>query len=329
MQPLSEFSYYLRTGRRGGPETSLEHKFNHWHDTENGQFTLKGRGRYFGTSSSEPSKFMAGAKPLKLAQYQRNPRIRMGGNGGPPLQHPRTLEQAFPGLTNAPGGVIIGLADNLFDLTGPAQAITTDWSKAETKKLVREIKALEPTFRDDFFERGSFPTTSEGQETHIKRLRMERAKVYYRRGDSGPLQVEILQFLQQRVDAECTIGLELLRAGKLAVRLSPQEALGNFVDRRVREQFRLFKDTYSLSTAQGFAVQINERAHNTPEGSFSIPDARVGKIAFDWSLTEKSLSTPQVRNFFNADFRPNAVVIVRPRQLGGRSTYIITRPSGH
>ncbi|CAM5454427.1 putative protein OS=Sphingobium scionense OX=1404341 GN=GGQ90_001459 PE=4 SV=1 [Sphingobium scionense] len=43
------FSLYLRTGRRIGPD-AIEVKFNPWHDEENGRFTFRGQGRYFGAT---------------------------------------------------------------------------------------------------------------------------------------------------------------------------------------------------------------------------------------------------------------------------------------
>jgi len=326
--PISDFSYFLRTGRRLPSASSLQIKYNHWHDTENGQFTFGGRGRYFGTASSATSELAASSKPPKLAQYQRNPRVRMGGNGGPPLQDPSTLEHAFPGVGRSPAGTIIGIADNFLDITGPAKALTTEFSLAYVRKIEREIRALDPSYIRPDSGQGGFPTTSEGQANLINRLRLDRAKLYYRKGDAGPLQVETLRFIQGRVDAEYAIGMKLLRAGKLPLRLSPAEALGNYIDRQVRKQLRDFQTNNGISSAHDFDTQVNGRAYNTPASRFSVPDSRVGKIAFDWSLTAKSLSTAQVQNFFNADFRPNAVVIVRPRQMGPNSTYIIIRPSG-
>lgn len=43
---------------------------------------------------------------FQLAQYRPNPRARMGGNGGPPLNDPLVITQVFPSLQNAPGGAI-------------------------------------------------------------------------------------------------------------------------------------------------------------------------------------------------------------------------------
>lgn len=68
----------------------------------------------------------------------------------------------------------------------------------------------------------------------------------------------------------------------------------------------------------------NTRAYDS-SGSYRIPDARVGDIAFDISLTAKPPSSPQIKGFFNADFEPAGVVIVRPNQLENNSSYVIWR----
>jgi hypothetical protein len=252
----------------------------------------------------------------------------MRGNGGPPLHDPKTLEQAFPGLRNAPAGAILGLADNILDLTGPAQRLTTDLSKATANRLVQEITSLDPTFRMEALEPGGFPSTSEGQANLIISLRLARAKAYYNKGELRPLQVETLRFLQRSVDAAYERGLRELKAGRLKIRLSEREALGNFVDRQVRQELRRFYENLGISVGKGQSVQVNGRANHLPEGSFSRPDSRVGRVAFDVTLTEKNLATAQIRNFFNTEFQPTTVVIVRPSNAGPRSIYIITTPKG-
>ena len=45
-----------------------------------------------------------------------------------------TLEQTFPGLREGPGGSMLALADNVFDLTGPGHALTTDLSLEYRKR---------------------------------------------------------------------------------------------------------------------------------------------------------------------------------------------------
>jgi hypothetical protein len=43
------------------------------------------------------------------------------------------------------------------------------------------------------------------------------------------------------------------------------------------------------------------------------------------TLSRKTVKSSQIRGFFNADFRPQLVVIIRPRQLGWGSSYIINK----
>lgn len=51
-----------------------------------------------------------------------------------------------------------------------------------------------------------------------------------------------------------------------------------------------------------------------------------GDVAFDVTIARKTLGTAQVRGFFNTDFRPSRVIIIRPSQLGADHTYVLTRP---
>ena len=355
MQQISAFSLYLRTGRRRR-EDRIERKYNHWHDPDNGRFTFEGQGRYFagrpsaqtrasnrpalGHQDSSPqlerrllASELAGpsrsnsSTPIKLAQNNPNPRIRMRGNGGPPIHDPRTLEQAFPGLGNSPGGAIVVVADNLLDLTGPSRRLTTELTEAYANRLVQEIQTLDPSFHRSLLTAG-FPQTSEGQANHINELRLARAKAYYRKGELRPLQVEIVRFLQPKVSEIYARGSEKLKAGRLPVRLSEQEAVGNYVDREVVKELTNLLNILSIPNGRGQLVQVNRRAYHRPDSTYSRPDARVGNISIDWTLTVKNSTTPQIRNFFRSDFQPEIVVIVRPSQLGRPSLYAITKPSG-
>lgn len=348
------FGYFLRTGRR----LALETKFNPYHDPRNGQFTFApghpnalsdvitsyGRsadaartGRSAGTirnglahraiqigtpSATEP----AGKRTLpQLAQYPPNPRARVGGNSRA-FYDPLTLHQAFPTLRNAPGGSIIAVADGFFNLTGPANAATEALSSAYTRKLIQEIKDIDPDYR---FETLAEPQTLQGRVNQLDGLRLDRAAALYRkRGEIGPLQVETLRFLQRRADAAYEVGRNLLRAGKLNIRLSPNEAVGNYIDRIVRREVQDLYSQIKISTVAGQRVRVNSREYDTSQtdATYRRPDVRVGNIAFDVTLSRKIPTTPQVRGFFSTDFRPDATVIVRPTQLGSDSSYVITRP---
>lgn len=262
--------------------------------------------------------------PVRLAQRPTNPRVRPGGNIRA-FQDPMTLQQVFPGLRGAPGGAILSVADNLFDLTAPADRLTASLTEAGSKVLIGQIKTIDPAYQ---FESLGTPATLEGQINQINELRLDRAAAFYRvRGETRPLQVETLRYLQRNVDAAYAEGLRRLDAGRLDIRLSPREALGNFIDRRVRDNLRELYNQLGIPSRQG-QVRVIGREYDTSgsDRTYRIPDARVGSVAFDMTLTRKTLRTAQVRGFFNSDFKPTSVVIVRPSQLGPDNTYIITRP---
>lgn len=173
------FEHYLRTGRRIDLQprrAAIERKFNPYHDPDNGQFTFAPGGRRSGTSrpssqrGSDAPKPGVSANPAKLllAQYRPNPRARIGGNRGPALNDPMTLERAFPGLRNAPGSSIIALADNALDITGPSRRLTTELADAEVKSLIVQIKRVDPEFH---YDRLGAPATLEGQINEINDLR--------------------------------------------------------------------------------------------------------------------------------------------------------------
>jgi len=116
-------------------------------------------------------------------------------------------------------------------------------------------------------------------------------------------------------------------SGNLPVRLSQQEAIGNLIDVRVRDDLRRFFRSNGIQFGPGQNVTVNNRDPSSPSQTYRIPDARLGRVSFDWSLALKTISAPQIRGFFQADSEPEAVVIVRPSQLGRNATYLIPRPS--
>ncbi|MCP3732972.1 hypothetical protein M9978_21380 [Sphingomonas sp. MG17] len=211
----------------------------------------------------------------------------------------------------------------LFDLSGPARAATTALAQNWTNQLIEQIKVLEPGFRYDSV---GFPQTLQGQINQLNDLRWMRAAAFMRKGELRPLQVETVRFIQQSADRAYAEGVALQKAGKLRIRLSAQEALGNFVDHQVRRELRAHYRRYRIEAAGTGPVRVNRRENDTAESSYRRPDARVGDIAYDVTLTRKTLKTPQVRGFFMTDFRPSNVIIIRPRQVDGQATYAIKRP---
>ncbi len=180
-------------------EVSLERKFNPYHDPRNGQFTfapggprslthvmISDRRRVLlagqdqagaGTATkpeapgrlsfpSNPTDFgigepVSGKEPsLRLVNYRPNPRARIGNNNGPPLNDPVTLIRVFPGLANAPGGSLVAIADNILNLSGPSQQLTTGLAGKHVNVLINQIRRVDPNYRLDSF---GFPQTMEGR----------------------------------------------------------------------------------------------------------------------------------------------------------------------
>lgn len=360
------FQLYLRAGRRpvDGSSGPVETKFNPYHDPTNGRFTfapggpralshiiisdsrmpraaLQSTSEYLRSAprarneaaifdrrpgrGTDPAASSANeSRPVLLALNRPSTRAGIGGNSRA-FYDPMTLHQVFPGLRSAPGGAIIAAADNFLDITGPASRLTASLTQDLSHALIGQIEAIDPNYR---FESLGSPSTIAGQVSQLNSLRFDRAAALYRvRGEARPLQVETLRFLQRRVDEAYAEGLRHLSAGRLDVRLSPREAIGNFVDRQVRRELRALYQQSGIDTRHGqIRVIGREYSSSGTDRTYRIPDARVGEIAFDVTLSRKLPSTPQVRGFFSSDFRPSAVVIVRPSQSGPNSTYIITRP---
>lgn len=331
------FEHYLRTGMsllRGGAPSRLERKFNPYHDPENGQFTFAPGGsrsanaRETSSSGDQSSQttLPGGKTTLTLAQYRPNPRARIGGNRGPKPYDPMTLERTFPGLSTAPGGSIIALADHALDITGPANRLTTELADAEVKSLIQQIKKVDPEFEFDSL---SAPATLDGKVYQIQSLRMHRAAARYNKmGDAKPLQVEVLRQMQASTDRAYEEGQALFEAGRLKPRLSRNEAIGNHIDRAVRKDMKKLFVQYGIEQGAGKPIRVVGREYDTSgtDRTFRIPDARVGRMAYDTTMERKLPSKPQIRGFFSSDFRPDSVVIVRPRQLGPKSTYVIKKP---
>ncbi len=360
----SAFSHWLRTGRWPS-RRGIELKFNPYHDPRNGQFTFAPGGPQslsqiivsHGRRDGVPVPDRAGPvgkavghsravryneqraaalldavyRPdqngarLNAASFPRPPRMSRGGNIRA-FHEPMTPQQVFPGLRGKPGGAIVALADDIFGIAGASRELTAELTRDLTDLLINQIRAVDPDFRFDSL---GFPQTIEGQVNQINDLRFRRAAAFLKiKGEVRPLQVETLRFVQESTDLAYAHGVELLRKGRLPVRLSEQEALGNFIDRQVRRDLRDRYKQYGVDSTGTGPVRVNRR-ENDSSGSditFRRPDARVGNVAFDVTLTQKTLRTPQVCGFFNADFKPSHVVIIRPQQISPGSSYIISRP---
>jgi hypothetical protein len=253
-------------------------------------------------------------------------------SNGPPDDFTR-LEDVFPGLRDAPALAIpLAPIDGFFGVSALADEANLEATLGQYRALVADIKQVDPSFVDQELlpPDGIAGLTWPARTNLINNLRMQRAVAYYRiLGDAGPLQVETLRFLQAAVDAAYEKAVSEADAGRLQPRLSREEAIGNWVDYAVRVGLKSLFDSYLIPYGPGEDITINNRDYETSENDsrYRIPDARLEDVAFEWTLSPKTISTPQIRGFFRADSQPRAVIIIRPSELRGDSIYLIPRPA--
>lgn len=356
------FSVWLRTGRRPTwTAAGIELKFNPYHDPRNGQFTFGpgGLASFKGDDISHRRR-RAGAQRSSEDVWRNSPaasadKVQEGGgivdavyhpndqtgsfqnaqfrppsgmprgNNSRAFEDPMTLEQAVPGIREAPGGAIISLMDNVVGATAPANELMSALTRDRSKLLIDQISAIDPKWS---FQSLGFPATWDGMRNQVNDLRLQRAAAFVRiKGDLRPMQVETTRVMQDLTDRAYSKALSAYESGNLKGGLSKEEAIGTYIDNEVRTNLRSMYKRFDLKAVSD-QVRVNRREYDTskPEGSYRRPDARIGDVAFDVTLSRKDLKSPQIRGFFNADFKPNYVVIIRPRELGMESSYLITRP---
>ncbi len=310
-------------------------------DGTGGQFAPKGEGGEADGSQSSRSDATHSYNsqqyaPRRNARIQlaaaegeddREPRFGVGGNHPPPEELiPQRLQQS-------PAGPAVQFLDNLLDISGPGDEANLDAATLQMRALLHAIHQVDPNYVYESIEPpgGLAGMSWQGRADTIFGLQADLAAVIYRiRGDIKPLQEVTLGFMQRRTNAAYDKAVVLYNKGKLKIRLSPQEAIGNYVDGFVRLELRDFFNNLRISIGPGSAIRVNSRAYNSSNAppSYRLPDLRIGNVVFDTSLRAKAASDPQIKGFFGADFAPTGVVIVRPDQLGAKSSYIIWRANG-
>ncbi len=76
------------------------------------------------------------------------PATQRGGNSRA-SEDPMTLEQALPGLAGSPAGTAFAVADDVPNITGPANAMMRATLKDQSGRLIAQIKAIDPTWHYD------------------------------------------------------------------------------------------------------------------------------------------------------------------------------------
>jgi hypothetical protein len=256
---------------------------------------------------------------------------REGTGAEPPAQEPTTLDQMFPGLKNNPAIAIIAPIEHFLAVGAEADGANLDIATGQYRQLVREIRAIDPNWRDNvFYLPGGLAGLSwQGRNAVLEYLRVELAVAYYKiRHDPEPLQVETIRFLHKVVDDAYNLAEYKYKSGQLDVRQSPAEAIGNEVDREVRAQLKTFFSSHGINFGADQDVTVNNRVYTGYGNEYRLPDAQVADLAIEWTLQGKTMATAQVRGFLRAQRGTRGAVIIRPSQLGGDSVYLIPHPYG-
>lgn len=335
-QHRQAFSHWLRTGRLPVWRSSdgTERKFNPYHDPRDGRFTSgPGGGASLGDIAGRDQLARLRQQfrrqvTLGVGPGEEESRSRRGGNSRA-FQDSMTLEQAFPGLSGAPGGSIVAAADHIFDFSGPAAELQDELYDGLTRKTLEEIHKLDPHYRDETLDGSPSLKSKSGHlvqlQDRLSDLKLMRARdIAVSTGNYQPLQVESINRIQRLVDVAYERGLEHQRRGSLSTTASPQIDLGNYVDRQARNRMRQTFRRLGIKSALPGRVKINRYAPNSRDGTHSVPDYMIGNVMPDISTRRKTERDEQVRRFFASDARPQYVAIIRPRVLGG--SYVITRP---
>jgi hypothetical protein len=258
---------------------------------------------------------------LVLAGGARNPRARMGSNGGPPLVDPRTGQTLGIPILNGPLGPIVAPFDIMLDFTGPWNALHDKLLTTESRNIRNELRELDPNWREPASASAPGPESLQSKITRLGRLREERAFVRYRvLGDFGPLQQESLRAYQQLIEDGFAAATSALQAGVLRVPrgMTRAQVIGSSMDRHARDGLRNWYRSHGIteSPMSGVEVRVNRRMPTfEQDASYRIPDLKVGNVVFDATMSPKSINTPQVRGYFTNP-STTQVIIVRPRAVG-------------
>ncbi|MFZ2032113.1 MAG: LysM domain-containing protein, partial [Vitreimonas sp.] len=236
-------------------------------------------------------------------------RFGIGGNGPPPEF---MSEQLFPNLPGAPIiGSIAAPLDSFVGLNmfGLMEDTNREVGGAQVGYLygrLNDINVHPPQYSFNSFENMSWSERS-GYVNYLQG---------YLAAGTLQLQRDTVSFLQESVDLRYNQALGEYRAGRLPAGLSQDQAVGSRMDVLMRGDLQAFYRSRDVSFGPRQYVTVNNRQY-AADGSYRIPDAQVGRVWMDWTLSPKTASTPQVQGFNAARSNPIGGVIIRPTALGG------------
>ena len=214
------------------------------------------------------------------------------------------------------------IPDRVFDLT--RLAIDDALHAADT--IMRQVEILAPA---EVVAALDIRRPIDSAVEQLRDARLARATAAMRfKNDLEPMEIETARLMQKEADDAYDRGVQLIENGKLKIHISRELTLGNYVDGQVRTALRYRFLQMEIDAAGKGPVRVNRREVETSgdERTYRRPDARVGDVAFDVTLTAKTHKTLQIGGFFRSDFRPRFVIIIRPKQLGAPSSYVLTSP---
>ncbi|WP_375397095.1 hypothetical protein, partial [uncultured Sphingomonas sp.] len=269
---------------------------------------------------------------FRVQETEPNPRARMGGNGGPPLEDWRILRQLSQPLPTGPSGALFGVLDNLLDITGPAVELQSDLLDLSIRNSIGEILSIDP---DHNWPDRLGASGAEGQSLRWKLANADfyrgelAATKYIVQGDVGALQNETLRVYQGFVDQRYEQALNEFKAGTLTPSpgWSPEQAIGSRMDELARRDMRAWYAQHSINPGFDINVTVNNRLATQPEGGYRIPDVRVGGVVFDASLSAKQSGAAQIRGYYSSPV-VKTVIIVRPTMMTNGGAYALPRSGG-
>jgi len=137
--------------------------------------------------------------------------------------------------------------------------------------------------------------------------------------------------MQKTVDRYYTEGVQKYEAHQLKPGISRENTIGKYVDEKTRLELSRLYDQMNIPYGKGQNITVNNRDYDTSQPgkpTWTVPDARIGDVSFDWTLRMKRVTDEQIVGFFRADSKPKGVVIIRPSQIYAKGPYYIARPPG-